>query len=158
MLDIIEQVKNAEEEQFQTASAVIQELLSAENMEAAIDEMMPYIDQLVMTLLAANIAQAEEQGAAAAANRLRQLHDAIIRRMQAAMPPQLVLIMKLAEAGYPDETRALLKENKELLDQDFYGYLEANIAQLESADTDDVRRDETLRHLRNVLTQARAGG
>lgn len=158
MLEIIEQVRHSEEEQLQTASAVIQELLSAEDMEAAIDEMLPYIDQLVLTLLSANISQAEEQGAIAAANRLHQLQDAIIKRLQDAMPPQLVLLMELAEADYPDQTRTLLKENKELLDQDFFGYLEANIAQLESADTDDERRDQTLRHFRNVLTQARVGG
>jgi len=158
MLDIIEQVRDSEEEQLQAARAVIQELLSAEDMDRAIDEMLPYIDQLVLTLLSANISQAEEQGAIAAANRLRQLQDAIIKRLQDAMPPQLVLLMKLAEADYPDETRTLLKENKALLDQDFFGYLEANIAQLESADTDDERQAQTLRHLRNVLTQARIGG
>jgi len=158
MLGIIEQVRESEEEQLQAARAVIQELLSAEDMDRAIDEMLPYIDQLVLTLLSANISQAEEQGATAAANRLRQLQDAILKRLQDAMPPQMVLLMKLAEADYPDETRTLLKENKALLDQDFYAYLEANIAQLESADTDDERRSQALRHLRNVMTQARVGG
>ncbi len=158
MLDILEQVRESEEEQLEAASAVIQELLSAEDMDAAIDEMLPYIDQLVLSLLSANIAQAEKQGAIAAANRLRQLQDAIIARLQESMPPQLLLLMKLAEADYPDETRAILKENKALLDQDFFGYLEANITQLQSADMDDVRREQLIRHFRNVLTQARVGG
>jgi len=158
ILKIIEQLRASEEEQLQAAAALIQELLSAEDMNKAIDEMLPYIDQTVIALLAMNITQAEEQGATAAATRLRQLHDAIMQRLQDAMPPQFLLLMQLIESDYPDETRSILKERKELVDDEFIAFVEAYIAQLESDGAVAGDQQRMLRHLRNILTLIRLGG
>jgi hypothetical protein len=151
-------LRASEEEQLQAAAALIQELLSAEDMNKAIDEMLPYIDQTVIALLAMNITQAEEQGATAAATRLRQLHDAIMQRLQDAMPPQFLLLMQLIESDYPDETRSILKERKELVDDEFIAFVEAYIAQLESDGAVAGDQQRMLRHLRNILTLIRLGG
>ena len=158
MLNILEQFRASEEERLQAAAALIQELLGAKDMDKSIDEMLPYIDQTVIALLAMNITQAEEQGADAAAIRLRQLHDAIMQRLQDAMPPQLLLLMKLVEADYPDEARSVLKENRELVDDEFIAFVEAYIAQLESDETAAGDQQQMLRHLRNILTLIQLGG
>ncbi len=158
MLKIIEQLRASEEEQLQAAISLIQDLLSAEDMDKAIDEMLPYIDQTVIAVLAMNITQAEEQGADAAAIRLRQLHGAIMQRLQDSMPPELLLLMKLVDSDYPDETRAVLKENKELVDDKFIAFVEAYITQLESDGSDDDDQQQMLRHLRNIHTLIQLGG
>jgi len=158
MLKMTEQLRASDEERLQAAAAVIQELLSAEDMDKAIDEMLPYLDRTVIALLQMNIVQAEEQGAAAAAVRLRQLHDAIMQRVEEAMPPQLVLLMQLIEANYPDETRAILKENKELVDDAFIAFVEAYIEQLESDESVLQDQQQEMRKLRNILTLIRIGG
>jgi len=158
MLKMTEQLRASDEERLQAAAAVIQELLSAEDMDKAIDEMLPYLDRTVIALLQMNIVQAEEQGATAAATRLRQLHDAIMQRVEEAMPPQLVLLMQLIEANYPDETRAILKENKELVDDAFITFVEAYIEQLESDESVLQDQQQEMRKLRNILTLIRIGG
>ncbi|HEY54121.1 MAG TPA: hypothetical protein G4N94_11750 [Caldilineae bacterium] len=158
MLKIIEQIRASEEQRLQAASAIIQELLSAEDMDKTLDQLLPYIDQTVLLLLAVNISQAEESGATAAAARLRQLSNAINKRMHDAMPPQLVLILQLAEADYPDEVRAILKQHQDIVNDDFIAAIEAYIAEMESGDMTDKDRQQLARHFHNILTLIRLGG
>ena len=105
-----------------------------------------------------NISQAEESGATAAAARLRQLSNAINKRMHDAMPPQLVLILQLAEADYPDEVRAILKQHQDIVNDDFIAAIEAYIAEMESGDMTDKDRQQLARHFHNILTLIRLGG
>ncbi len=157
MLQILESFRAAEQEAVQSAGQVIQDLLSAEDMEAAVDEMLPLIDQGVMSLLLSNINDAEQRGAAAAAGRLRQLWDLIVTAMEENVPPEMRLLYALAEAEYPEATRALLREHKDEVNEQFLAMLRATIESMEKETTEDPERAQVARHLRNVLTQAQLG-
>ncbi len=157
MLQIMESFRAAEQEAAQSAGQVIQELLTAGDMSAAVQEMLPMIDQGVMSLLLANINEAEQRGAAAAAGRLRELWELIVEAMEQNVPPEMRLLYDLAEAEYPEGTRAILRDRKGEVNEQFLGLLQTTIRSMEQEAGDDAERVRLARHLRNVLTQARLG-
>ena len=115
------------------------------------------IDQGVMSLLLGNINEAEQRGATAAVGRLRQLWDLIVTAMEQTVPPEMRLLYDLAEAEYPEGTRALLRDHKSEINEQFLGLLQTTIQSMEQEAGDDAERVRLARHLRNVLTQARLG-
>lgn len=174
MLQILESLRAADEQVVQQASQILQELLGAEDVEKAVQEMLPYLDQTVMALLMANIEDAERRGATAAVQRLKQLWETITVAMEANVPPELRLLYALTDAPYPDGTRAILKENKDKIDESFLSFLQTAIESLEKdasapsqspepsagaaeGPADAEERAAVIRHLKNVLTQARLG-
>jgi hypothetical protein len=119
--------------------------------------LLPYIDQTVLTLLLANIEEAERRGATAAVKRLNEVWERVTAVMRAAIPPEVQLLYALTEADYPDGTRQILRDNKALITPQFLEFLEQSIKALEEEPGEDGERQETIRHLKNVLTQARLG-
>jgi hypothetical protein len=107
----------------QQAQAVLQEVLQAPDMDAALRENADAVDELFLSLLAANIEQAEAKGAAFAVKRLRAVYDKSIAMLQEKMPPDMRLLNQLMMAQDDAEVRSLLKENRALLSQDFVGAL-----------------------------------
>lgn len=157
MLQVLESMRAADQSAAQASTQVLQELLGAENLEQAVQEMLPYIDQAVMGLLAANIEEAEKRGAKAAATRLKQVWDAIVTAMDAALPPEMRLLYALIDADYPDGTRAMLRENKDQITPEFLALLQSAIDATEKESAGNSEQQDVVRHLRNVLTQARLG-
>lgn len=157
MLQVLESMRSADQAAVQASAQVLQELLGAEDLDQAVQEMLPYIDQTVMGILVSNIEEAEKRGAAAAVQRLKQVWDTIVAAMEQAVPPEMQLLYALTDADYPDGTRAILKENKDRLTPEFLGFLQSAIESIERDGAGDSDQQKVARHLRNVLTQARLG-
>ncbi len=157
ILEVLETLRAADQAALQAAQQVLQELLAAEDLDKAVAELLPYVDQTVLTLLLANIEEAERRGATAAVKRLNEVWERLTAAMKAAIPPEVQLLYALTEADYPDGTRQLLREHKDLVTPQFLQLLEQSIQSLEAEPGDDAERRDTIRHLKNVLTQARLG-
>jgi len=157
ILEVLETLRAADQAALQAAQQVLQELLAAEDLDKAVAELLPYVDQTVLTLLLANIEEAERRGATAALKRLNEVWERLTAAMKAAIPPEVQLLYALTEADYPDGTRQILREHKDLVTPQFLQLLEESIQSLEAEPGDDAERRNTIRHLRNVLTQARLG-
>lgn len=157
MLRVLESMRSAEQARIQESTQVLQALLGAEDLNQAVQDMLPYIDQTVMGLLMANIEDAEKRGATAALQRLKEVWDTITDAMDEAVPPEMHLLYALTDADYPDGTRAILKENKEQITPEFLEFLQSAIESIEKTPSDDPEQQNAIRHLRNVLTQARLG-
>lgn len=157
ILEVLETLRAADQAALQAAQQVLQELLAAEDLDKAVAELLPYIDQTVLSLLLANIEEAERRGATAAVKRLNEVWERLTAAMKAAIPPEVQLLYALVEADYPDGTRRILREHKDLVTPQFLQFLEQSIQNLEAEPGDDAERRHTIRHLKNVLTQARLG-
>lgn len=157
MLQVLDSMRSADQAAVQESAQVLQELLSAEDLNQAVQEMLPYIDQTVMGLLVSNIEEAERRGATAAVQRLRQVWDVIVAAMEEAVPPEMRLLYALTDAEYPDGTRAILKDHKDQVNAEFLTFLQAAIESIEKEGAGDAEQQQVARHLRNVLTQARLG-
>ena len=116
-----EQQRAGQQALAQQAQQVLQEVLQATDVEEALRQYADYIDEVFLTLLAANIQQAEQNNSTGAARRFRQIYDAALRLMQEDMPPEVRLINELVAAPDKAALNAVIEQHRaeltpELLD------------------------------------------
>jgi hypothetical protein len=123
ILELSQQQNQSREALAQHAQAVLQEILQAPDTEAKLREHADDIDEMFLTLLSANIQQAEEKGATFAVKRLTAVYNQAMAILQENLPEDVRLLNQLLTA--PDEAtvRNLLKENRSLLNQEFLSAL-----------------------------------
>jgi hypothetical protein len=123
LLQIQEQLaarqQQAQQSEAQQAQAFLQEILQANDPSQLLRDRAAEIDETFLSLLAANLQQAERAKATAAARRLRSIYEQAVAILQEGMPADLKLLNQLLSA--PDEatTRQLLKDNRNLLTREF---------------------------------------
>ena len=156
MLNVLETVRKIDEQAFQSASRVAAELIKAEDLDAAIRELAPMIDERVLDVLLRDMQIAKAEGADELAARIMTVLDKLKQSASDSMPPVISLIFALAEADYPQETKKLLEENRKLIDETFFKLLDSFIEDVKKSGSYDPKsRDELLRHLNNIATQAK---
>lgn len=156
ILSVLEAIRKMEEQAMAAATRVADELIKAEDLEQAIMELAPMIDERVLEALSIQMQIARQEGAEAVVQRIQRVLDTLQKSVSESMPPALNLIFRLAEADYPHETKVLLTENKEIVNDEFITLLELFIKDIqESGSYEPKTLEHLLRHLRNVLTQAK---
>jgi hypothetical protein len=158
MLHVLETFRKLDEQATQAASHVANELIKAEDLDAAIQEFASMIDERVLDVLMRDMQVAQAEGAPEVAARIQKVLEALQQAAGAAMPPAIDLIFKLVEAEYPHETKALLDANSELVNDEFLTLLDIFIQDVAQSDSyEPAVKDQLLRHLRNISTQAKLG-
>jgi len=156
MLNILETIRKIEEEEVKAATRVANELIKAEDLEEAIRELAPMINERVLDVLMGELQVAQREGGVELAERIRVVLDTLQQLASQAIPPALSFIVDLTEAEYPQETKQLLEENREILDEKFFELLDSFITSIqESGGNDPKTQAELLRHLRNIAVQAK---
>lgn len=122
-----------------------------EDLEEAVREHLEDIDDAFFAVLSANIEQAEATEEKDAARKLKRIANLAFGLLQERAPRPIRLINQLLEAQYPRETKKLLEENVEQVDNELVSAL--NLA-IENLNRRGQKR--AARHLREVRDQARA--
>jgi len=117
ILQATEAVDRATEEALQQSARLLQEILQSEDPEKAATERLDEIDQGVLLVLAANIAQARELKHDEVADRLEKLYNHIMERLEERMPPHLRLVNQLLRAEGPRERAAVLDQAGDALNE-----------------------------------------
>lgn len=129
LLEIQEQVQvqqqQAQAEMAEEAQAVLQEVLQSTDTAAVLREHADAVDEVFLSLLAANIRAAEQKGATAAARRLSQVYKQAIEIAQERMPADMRLLNQLLSAPDDATARQLLRDNRSLLNRDFVDNMKA---------------------------------
>jgi hypothetical protein len=133
----------------QEASALLKKILESEDLEEAVREHLGEIDDAFLAVLSANIEQAEGMGEKEKARKLKRLADLTFELLQERAPRPIRLINQLLNAQYPRETKRLLEENVEQVDNRFIKTLELIIENLSQRG-----QKRAARHLREVKDQA----
>jgi DNA-binding phage protein len=84
--------------------------VNSTDIEAAIKQHLPRIDDNFMAVLTANIKAAEEKGDIAASARLKQVSETVMRILRENAPPELRFVSDLLAEESPDVARALVEE------------------------------------------------
>ncbi|NOZ71063.1 MAG: hypothetical protein GXP38_03990 [Chloroflexi bacterium] len=153
MLKVLDVMRKEEEQAVEAGVSFLQEILAAENMEEAVIQNLPYFDSFILSLLAANIEEAKARGDEVAVQKLGQLWDTITKVLDQALPPEAKLLTSLLHASYPDETRQILQAHKAELTDSFWESVNKTIEALEASG--DENSKASVRHLRNIVTQAK---
>ncbi|MCB0112957.1 MAG: hypothetical protein KDD84_02650 [Caldilineaceae bacterium] len=140
LLALNQQQSNSREAMMQQAQAMLQEVLQSPNPDEKLREYAEAIDETFLSMLAANIQQAEQKNATFAVKRLRSIYDAAMRILQEGMPDDIRLLNQILMAEDEASVRALLKENRALLTPEFVASLrelEERFRQEDSAEMAD---------------------
>jgi hypothetical protein len=131
------------------ASELFKTIVQADDPQVAAREHLDEIDDAFFVVLSANIQHAEAENHEEAAQALRQLANMVIGLLEERLPPEVRLINRLLSATYPDGTKQLLEDQRQVINSEFVAALDQLIAELEQAgDTDNAKQ------LRQVKSQA----
>lgn len=161
LLRLTQEIDAAQEARVAQAASVLQMLVRADDLDRALREALPAIDDLFLGLLGANLQAAQERGDAATLERLRQIDDKLRDVIRDSLPPSLRLAQEVV--AEPDEATAmrLIDEAAASVDGDFVNALLTMAQRLEaSGDAAGAARLERLhRHAVGVsMRQKLAGG
>jgi hypothetical protein len=135
----------------QEKADLLGEIFESEDWEEAVREHLEEIDDAFFAVLSANIEQAEDTEDKEAARKLKRVASLAFELLQERAPRPLKLINQLLEAQYPRETKKLLEENVEQVDNELLSTLNLAIENLSQRG-----QKSAARHLREVRDQARA--
>jgi hypothetical protein len=110
-----EQQRQSQQAVIQQAQQVLQEVLQSANPADTLRQYAEYIDEVFLSLVAANAQNAERKNSTAAARRFRQIYDLAVEIMQEGMPAEVQLVNRLLSAPDKAALNALLEENREQL-------------------------------------------
>ena len=110
--EIDAEVQRATEE----AAQFLRLLVSGDDPESILRANADRVDNLFLNLLMTSLDAAEREGQRTTVDRLGRVRDAVMRLIQESQPPEIQFVNTLLSADYPDETRAILEENRDHLD------------------------------------------
>ncbi|HEY71287.1 MAG TPA: hypothetical protein G4O08_11970 [Anaerolineae bacterium] len=128
-----ERLDEMQRERLERVGMRLQALIQAEDLETALAEALPYVDELFLSVLQANLAAAKEQGDQATFQRLEEIDHLLSEAIRASLPPGLRFVQELLETPNPDEARAKLEASVEKIDDQFLNGLTSTIQRLEAA-------------------------
>jgi hypothetical protein len=145
VLDITQKIDRAQEARANRAAELIGALLEAEDLDAAIKTALPQVDELLLSILQANIRASQERGDEDSANRLLEIDAKIKEIIRETLPPSLQLAQKLLELEDISAAKELLDQSVDKIDENLVGALLSTAQRLE--DGGDRESAEQIRDL-----------
>ncbi len=124
ILDIRSKIEKEERTGFQRAADLLREIMRSEDIKLAVQEHQREIDDFFFAVLSANIEGAESAGFKEEAEKMKHIREIALDLLRETMPPQVKLINRLLKASYPKETRKLLEENADQVDQSLVEFMD----------------------------------
>ena len=149
MLEITEEIDKIQEARVAQTAGLLKSIMQAEDLDRAVSASLPYVDELFLGILQANIKAAEERSDRATLDRLHQVDDRIRQALLASVPPGLQLAERALQAESPEEAEALLKASAADIDEQTLGALLATAQQMEQ-----TQQDQQASAMRDLHRQA----
>ncbi len=151
ILDISSQQEEATKAALEKGAQLLKQILDSPDPKATVEEHLDEIDDALLAIISINIQQAEANGQREVAQTLSNLGNMILSVLQENAPPEIKLINQLLQAEYPEQTKRILEEQRELIAEELLQSMEI-IAQ----DMEQRGRKELAQRLRDVKAQAEA--
>jgi hypothetical protein len=145
ILEVTQEIDRIQEARAAQAASLLKALIDAEDLDQALSQALPYIDELFLGTLEANLRAARENNETEIASRLGEIQERIEAIIKASMPASLKLTQELVETKDEEEAVALLESRVEDIDENLLNGLMNSAAQLEAADENE--KAEQLRRL-----------
>ncbi len=132
LLDVREAMEKEASESLKLASEFLQQLMDSDDPESMIRANPEKLDASLLTVLAANEEAAKKADDEELSNKLRELMDLILHRVEEDMPPGLRLLNRLLREDRPEKIQAILEENRQEITSEWVDALEAIKEDLEA--------------------------
>lgn len=118
----------------QQAQQILNEIFNSPNLDEAIAERLPLIDELALSMLSANIQQAEQNKDLIRASRMKNIYEKITQQLQAAAPPEIQFINELLKTEDELEAQMMVIENAETFGPSLLNYFDVLIENFSQQD------------------------
>jgi len=149
LLDLTQRIDREVQKAQEEIADLIAELLSADDLPAAIAAHRDDLDALFFFVLADMASQAQQDGDTELVDKLGNLRAQAISFLEEQMPPHVRVINRLLTAAYPEETMELLAS----LGDELNGELVAGLREI-AEDLEEQRHVSAAQRLRQVADQA----
>ncbi len=155
ILEIAEELDRIQEARAAQSAALLKSLLDADDLDQALLQALPMIDDLFLGVLRANLQDAEKRQDEDLTARLSAIEQRIRTLAQESMPEGLKLAQRLLEIEDEEEARNLLEESKKAIDNDLLNALVSTIQQLEAAQENEAaaRTQKIYKHALKLSMQ-----
>ena len=134
ILEITEELDKIQEARAAQSASLLKTLLDADDLDQALLQALPMIDDLFLSVLQANFQDAEKRKDEDLAKRLSAIEKRIRSLAQESMPEGLKLAQRVLEIENEEEAIKLLEENKKTIDNDLLNALVSTVQQLEASE------------------------
>jgi hypothetical protein len=145
LLQVTQEIDAAQEARVAEAGALLQALLQAENLDEALAQALPGVDDLFLSLLAANLQAAQQRGDSKTLEKLLEIDRRLREIIRETLPPGLQLAQEVLDESDEGTAQGRIEEAGEALDDDFLNTLLSMVQRLESAgDAEGASRVQRL--------------
>jgi hypothetical protein len=161
LLEITQRIDQAQQARVAAAAQLLKALLEAPDLDAALQDALPMIDDLFLGLLEANLRAVRERGDLEGSARLQLVSDRIQEAIRQALPAGLRLAQQVLETQDEAQAEALITGSPDLVDDEFLSALMSAAQQLEARGEKDfaarLRRLHRLGLRTSMRTRLKAG-
>ena len=151
VLQITEEVDRETQKAVDAAAELLRRILSAPDLDKAVEENLEHIDDVFLFVLSSQLRQAEAEGLTEIAERLGKVWEAISRRVQPEVPPELAIIEELLSLPYPEGTLQYLESHRERITPEVVELMDVLAQDMERQGLTDAAK-----RIREVRAQALA--
>jgi hypothetical protein len=148
ILDLTQEIDRLQEARAQEAASLLKVLVEAEDLDAAILEALPLVDELFLSILQANIKAAQERSDQHAESKLTEIDLRLRETIRESLPAGLQLAQRVLEIEDHAEIEAILEESAHEIDQDMLGALMSTAQRLETSG--NVEGAEVIREIYRI--------
>jgi hypothetical protein len=135
-LEEVGRVQQAVQSEMSLTAGVLQSLLQAPDLDAAVEEFLPEFNDLFFAVLEANLETARREKKEQAVGKLEQVKAKILAALENSLPPELRFLHDLLGRETDEQAKALLAERAAEVSEDFVAALKATVRDLESSAAD----------------------
>ncbi|HLF82404.1 MAG TPA: hypothetical protein VI410_11600, partial [Anaerolineales bacterium] len=148
LLELTEEIDKAQQARVERSAALLESLLGSAELDQAVQAALPWIDELFLSILQANLRAARESGEERAYGRLKEIEAGINRAILESLPPGLRVAQQALQIADQSEAERFLEQAASQVDEDTLSALISAAQRLESQE--DTQAAERLRRLHRV--------
>lgn len=160
ILEITQALDEAQQARAEQSAALLKSLIQADDLDQALQEVLPAVDDMFLGTLQANLAAARERGNQEAVQRLEQIERRLTELIQQSLPPSLALAQRVLDIEDIEKAKQALTDSADTIDDQLLGALMGTAARLEeSGQAEQAERLKQLhRHAAGLLMRRKMKG
>jgi len=141
----VQRVQQAVQSEMNLAAGVLQSILQAPDLEAAVEQYLPECNDLFFAILEANLESARREKQEQSVKRLEDVKTKVFAALEKSLPPELRVLRDLLDRETDEQAEALLSERAAEVTEPFVAALKRTVQDAESAPEDP--RAKRVKHL-----------
>lgn len=133
ILEISQEIDKLQEARATEAAAILKILVEAEDLDQAIIEALPMVDELFLSILQANIRAAQEREDQATEKRMLEVDQRLREIIRESLPAGLKIAQEILETEDMADIEVILEDSVDQIDQDMLGVFMSTVQRLESS-------------------------